>query len=115
MENVEQNTKMQECLSIKSRTSSYQYHPNGDFCLFYSPAFRAAIRRSLLQSALAAVAAVTITNEKRKFLQLEMGICKFLSRKFSHFFTFILGGQFLLPQRANNGKRAFTQLLNWMR
>ena len=24
---------------------------------------------------------------------------------FSNFFTFILGGQFLLPQRANNGKR----------
>ena len=25
--------------------------------------------------------------------------------KFFNFFTFILGGQFLLPQRANNGKR----------
>ena len=32
-----------------------------------------------------------------------------------NFFTFILGGQFLLPQRANNGKREFTQLQNWMR
>ena len=29
-------------------------------------------------------------------------------------FTFILGGQFLLPQRANNGKSEFTQLQNWM-
>ena len=34
---------------------------------------------------------------------------------FSNFFTFILGGQFLLPQRANNGKWEFTQLQNWMR
>ena len=30
--------------------------------------------------------------------------------KFSKFFTFILGGQFLLPQRANNGKRGILQL-----
>ena len=29
---------------------------------------------------------------------------------FYKFFTFILKGQFLLPQRANNGKREFTQL-----
>ena len=34
---------------------------------------------------------------------------------FSYFFTFILGGHFLLPQRANNGKGEFTQLQNWMR
>ena len=35
--------------------------------------------------------------------------------KFSNFFSFILGGQFLLPQRANNGKWGITQLKNWMR
>ena len=35
--------------------------------------------------------------------------------KFSTFFTFILGGQFLLPQRANMHKREFSQLQNWMR
>ena len=35
--------------------------------------------------------------------------------KFFIFFTFILGGQFLLPQRANNGERKFTQLQNWVR
>ena len=29
---------------------------------------------------------------------------------FYNFFTFILGGQFLLSQRANNEKREFTQL-----
>ena len=34
---------------------------------------------------------------------------------FCNFFTFILGGQFLLPQRANYGKREFFQLQNWMR
>ena len=34
---------------------------------------------------------------------------------FYNFFTFILGGQFLSPQRANNGKREFIQLQNWMR
>ena len=39
----------------------------------------------------------------------------FLFRKFSHFFTFILGGQFLLPQRANNVKRKFIQPQMWMR
>ena len=33
-----------------------------------------------------------------------------LFTKFSNFFTFILGGQFLLPQGANNEKREFTQL-----
>ena len=33
---------------------------------------------------------------------------------FNNFFTFILGSQFLLPQRANNGKREFTQLQKWM-
>ena len=32
------------------------------------------------------------------------------SPNFHNFFTFILGGQFLLPQRANNGKREITQL-----
>ena len=32
-----------------------------------------------------------------------------------NFFTFILEGQFLLPQRANNGKREFFQPQNWMR
>ena len=35
--------------------------------------------------------------------------------QFSNFFTFILGGQFLLPQRANNGKREIFQPQNWMR
>ena len=35
--------------------------------------------------------------------------------KFSNFFTFMLGGQFLLPQRANNGKREFFQLKKWIR
>ena len=35
--------------------------------------------------------------------------------KFSTCFTFILGGQFLLPQRANNEKREFPQLKNWMK
>ena len=35
--------------------------------------------------------------------------------KISNFFPFILGGQFLLPQRANNGEREFLQLQNWMR
>ena len=34
----------------------------------------------------------------------------FLFWKFSNFFTFILGGQFLLPQRANLEKREITQL-----
>ena len=38
-----------------------------------------------------------------------------LFTNFCIFFTFILGGQFLLPQRANNGKREFIQLQNWMR
>ena len=38
-----------------------------------------------------------------------------LFQKIFNFFTFILGGQFLLPQRANNGKRGFIQLQNWMR
>ena len=33
---------------------------------------------------------------------------------FSNFLAFILGGQFLLPQRANNGEREFTQLQNWI-
>ena len=35
--------------------------------------------------------------------------------KFSYFSTFILGSHFLLPQRANNQKREFSQLQNWMR
>ena len=39
----------------------------------------------------------------------------FLFPKFSNFCTFILGGQFLLPQRANNEKREFSQLQKWMR
>ena len=38
-----------------------------------------------------------------------------LFSKFYNFFTFILGGQFLLPQRANNEKREFTQLQKWTR
>ena len=38
-----------------------------------------------------------------------------LFRTFSNFFTFILGSQFLLPQRANNGKGKFSQLPIWMR
>ena len=38
-----------------------------------------------------------------------------LSQKIFNFSTFILGGQFLLPQRANNGKREFIQLQNLMR
>ena len=38
-----------------------------------------------------------------------------LSWKIFNFFTFILGGQFLLPQWANIGKWEFTQLQNWMR
>ena len=39
----------------------------------------------------------------------------FLFPHFDIFFTFILGGQFLLPQNANIGKRAISQLQNWMR
>ena len=39
----------------------------------------------------------------------------FYSKRFATFFSFILGGQFLLPQRANNGKGGFIQLQNWMR
>ena len=35
-----------------------------------------------------------------------------LSQKIFNFFTFILGGPFLLPQRANYGKGGFIQLLN---
>ena len=38
-----------------------------------------------------------------------------LFRKFSNLCTFILGGQFLLPQRANNQKRGFCQLQKWKR
>ena len=34
----------------------------------------------------------------------------FFPKIFPTFFTFILGGQFLLPQRPNNWKRKFTQL-----
>merc|ERR1711978_593562 len=40
---------------------------------------------------------------------------KLTFQNYSIFFTFILGGQFLLPQRANNGKREFFQLQNRMR
>ena len=36
-------------------------------------------------------------------------------KNFSNFSTFILGGQFLLPQRANNGEWGIIQLKNWMR
>ena len=35
--------------------------------------------------------------------------------KISNFFTFILGGQFLLPQMANNWKMEFFQLQKWTR
>ena len=42
-------------------------------------------------------------------------IVPLLSLNISIFFTFILGVQFLLPQRAINGKREFTQPQNWMR
>ena len=38
-----------------------------------------------------------------------------LFTKFSNFFTFILGGQFLFPQRANTEKREFFQLQKWTR
>ena len=38
-----------------------------------------------------------------------------LSQKIFNFFSFILGGQFLLPQKANMEKREFIQLQNWMR
>ena len=38
-----------------------------------------------------------------------------LFRKLSICFTFILGGQFLLPQRANSEKREIFQFQNWMR
>ena len=37
-------------------------------------------------------------------------LSSFCSRRFSTFSPFILGGQFLLPQRANNGKEGFIQL-----
>ena len=39
----------------------------------------------------------------------------FLFQHFDIFFTFILGGQFLLPQRANTEKREFLQLQIWTR
>ena len=35
--------------------------------------------------------------------------------KFLNFSAYILGGQFLLPQRSNKWKREFNQLQNWMR
>ena len=38
-----------------------------------------------------------------------------LFQKIFTFFTFILGGQFLLPQRTNNGKREFSQPQKRMR
>ena len=38
-----------------------------------------------------------------------------LFSNFYNFFTFMLGGRFLLPQRANNEKREFTQLQKWTR
>ena len=37
-----------------------------------------------------------------------------LFRYVSNFFTFILGGQFLLLQRANIEKREFSQLKKWL-
>ena len=38
-----------------------------------------------------------------------------LFQQFSNFFTFILGGQFLLPHRANTEKREIIQLQKWTR
>ena len=38
-----------------------------------------------------------------------------LFNTFSNFFTFILGGQFVLPQRVNYQRRELSQLKNWMR
>ena len=38
-----------------------------------------------------------------------------LFQNLSNFFFFILGGHFFIPQRANNGKRGFSQLEKWMR
>ena len=38
-----------------------------------------------------------------------------LYQQMFNFCTFILGGQFLLPQRANNEKREFSQLQKWAR
>ena len=38
-----------------------------------------------------------------------------LSHKVFNFFSFILGGQFLLPQKTNMEKREFSQLQNWIR
>ena len=38
-----------------------------------------------------------------------------LFSNFSIFINFILGGQFLLPERANNVKWEFTQPQKWMR
>ena len=35
--------------------------------------------------------------------------------QYSYFFTFLLGGQFLLPQRANTEKRELFQLQKWTR
>ena len=37
----------------------------------------------------------------------------FCSKKKFMLFTFILGGQFLLPQRANNGKSGILPTLKW--
>ena len=65
--------------------------------------------------------------EKREFIQLQIGWYRgdwvpgafkldhlqpfepILSKRIFNFFTFILGGQFLLPQKANNQKREFFQ------
>ena len=38
-----------------------------------------------------------------------------LSQKIFNFFTFILGGRFLLPQRANYEERKFSQPQKWIR
>ena len=47
-------------------------------------------------------------------LDQEEAVDYILFSEILQFFTFILGSNFLLPQRANNGKVDFTQLQNWM-
>ena len=41
-------------------------------------------------------------------------LVKFTAKMF-HLFTFILEGQFLVPQKANRQKGELSQLKNWMR
>ena len=48
-------------------------------------------------------------------LDLVQPVEPLLFAKFSNFFTFIMGVQLLLPQRANYEKREFTQLQKWTR